>query len=124
MEMYYMERANANRSRRLDTAEGKKKQKLVFFMLLFLFVLMIGLFSLKAFAYADESNDSERVKLYRSITIYAGDSLYDLSNTLMTPEYADVMSYAREVAFINHMDPDTPLIPGNHLIVPYYADVQ
>ena len=100
-----------------------EQKKHLLFLTIFLTVLVIVLLSIRGFAYADESIEPDRVKLYRSITIYAGDSLYDLSTTYMTPEYADPMSYVKEVAFINHMDPDDPLIPGNHLIIPYYQSV-
>ncbi|MBR4169856.1 MAG: hypothetical protein IKR47_09020 [Lachnospiraceae bacterium] len=106
---------------------GKKRdmqRKHLLFLMIFLTVLLIVLLSVRGFAYADESIDNNRVKLYRSITIYAGDSLENLSTTYMTPEYADPMSYAKEVAFINHMNSDDKLIPGNHLIIPYYTDLQ
>lgn len=114
-------REQQNRIRMKKRKKVVLRQKCLLFTILFLLVLIIGLFSLRAHAYADESLTSGRVKQYRSITIYAGDSLYQLSTTYMTPEYADPMAYVKEVAFINHMDPDEPLIPGNHLIIPYYA---
>ncbi|MBR6451411.1 MAG: hypothetical protein IKS87_01780 [Lachnospiraceae bacterium] len=114
-------REEKNRIRMKRRAKVVRRQKCLLFTVLFLLVLIIGLFSLRAFAYADESLETGRVKQYKSITIYAGDSLYQLSTTYMTPEYADPMTYVREVAFINHMDPDDPLIPGNHLIIPYYT---
>lgn len=98
-----------------------RRRKQLLCVIVFLLVLIIVLLSVRAFAHAEESIDPDRVKLYRSITIYTGDSLYDLSTTYMTPEYADPMSYAKEVAFINHMNMEDPLIAGNHLIIPYYT---
>ncbi len=124
IEYNYMERVWANQARRIAREKKVRQQKLLLFLALFLLVLIIGLLSMKAFAYADESVPSDRVKMYRSITIYAGDSLYSISTSHMTPEYADPMKYVNEVAFINHMDPEDPLIPGNHLIIPYYTQAQ
>ncbi len=120
----YMERVQANQAKRIAREAKVRQQKLLLFLALFLLVLIIGLLSMRAFAYADESVASDRVKMYKSITIYAGDTLYGISTAQMTPEYSDPMTYANEVAFINHMDPETPLIPGNHLIIPYYTSAQ
>ncbi len=119
--MDYYVREEKNQKRRIARRKQVRRQKYLMFTVLFLLVLLIGLLSVRAFAYAEESTDPNRVKQYRSITIYAGDSLYQISTTHMTPEYSDPMAYAQEVAFINHMDPDAPLIPGNHLIIPYYT---
>ncbi len=119
--MDYYVREEKNQKRRIARRKQVRRQKYLMFTVLFLLVLLIGLLSVRAFAYAEESTDPNRVKQYRSITIYSGDSLYQISTTHMTPEYSDPMAYAQEVAFINHMDPDAPLIPGNHLIIPYYT---
>ena len=105
-----------------DRKRQVRRYKIGLYTLLFLTVLVIGIISVRAFAYADESLDGNRVKCYRSVTIYAGDSLYELSTNYLPPEYSDPVTYAREIAFINHMDIEAPLIPGNHLILPYYAD--
>ena len=120
----YMERVEANRARRFERECKVRQQKRLLFLALFLLVLIIGLLSMRAFAYADENKNTDRVKQYRSITIYAGDSLSTISTAYMTPEYSDQKAYVAEVVFINHMDADDPLIPGNHLIIPYYTDAQ
>ncbi|MBO4902559.1 MAG: hypothetical protein J5518_07180 [Lachnospiraceae bacterium] len=108
---------------RREMKKKARQAKLLLILALFLLALIIGLFSVHAYAYA-KNNEPERVKQYRSITIYAGDSLYSISTTYMTPEYADTASYVKEVAFMNHMDPDAKLIPGNHLIIPYYPEAE
>ncbi|MCR5222819.1 MAG: hypothetical protein K6D90_08150 [Lachnospiraceae bacterium] len=123
-EYNYVERVAANRLRRMAREQKVKQQKRLIVLILFLLVLIIGLLSMRAFAYADESISANRVKQYRSITIYAGDSLSSISTTYMTPEYSDPSAFVTEVAFINNMDPEAPLIPGNHLIVPYYTEAQ
>lgn len=99
---------------------NRRKSSLLY-LIIFLLVLIVVLFSCRAFAYAGESVDSSRVKCYRSITIYSGDTLPAIAETNIPPEYSDISSYINEIVFINHMSTDEALIPGNHLIIPYYT---
>ncbi len=120
--MMRTERMTGRRMSLSDRKRQVRRYKIGLYTLIFLTALVIGIFSVRAFAYADEHPDGDRVKCYRSITIYAGDSLYELSTNYLPPEYSDPVTYAREIAFINHMDIEAALIPGNHLILPYYKE--
>lgn len=105
-----MNRSNINR----------RKTSLSIYIFIFLLVMIIVLLSCKAFTYADESVDSSRIKCYRSITIYYGDTLPAIACDNIPPEYSDLTNYIQEIAFINQMNVDDTLVPGNHLIIPYY----
>ena len=100
---------------------NRRRTSISLYFFIFLLVMIVVLFSCKAFAYAGESSDSSRMKCYRSITIYSGDTLPAIANENIPPEYSDTASYIKEIAFINHIDTNEALIPGNHLIIPYYT---
>ncbi len=114
----YMERAEANRSRRQAREAAVLKQKRRLLIILFLLVLILGLFSMKAFVLAGEKNERTTIKTYQSVLIYRGDTLTSIAEAHRDSHYPDPDSYIREIAFMNHIDTDAILIPGNHLIVP------
>lgn len=100
---------------------NRRGASLSIYFLIFMLVMIIVLLSCKAFTYADESVDPSRTKCYRSITIYYGDTLPAIAGENIPPEYSDLTKYIQEIAFINQMNIDDTLIPGNHLIIPYYT---
>lgn len=102
---------------------NRRRVSISFYFIIFLLVLIIVLFSCKAFAYAGESVETSKMKCYRSITIYSGDTLPAIADKNIPPEYSDAASFMKEIAFINHINIDETLIPGNHLIIPYYVAV-
>lgn len=93
------------------------------FILASLFIV-IFLFSILFFTNKTSANnfahDSNSVKLYKSVTIYAGDTLESIASDYMSDEYSSVVKYVNELLAINSMNSDTVLIPGNKIIVPYY----
>lgn len=100
---------------------NRRRASFSLYFIIFLLVMIVVLFSCRAFAYAGEKNDSSKMKCYRSITIYSGDTLPAIADKNIPPEYSDTKSYIKEIAFINHINVDEALIPGNHLIIPYYT---
>ena len=64
--------------------------------------------------------NSDSVKMYKSVTIYSGDTFESIAQKYMTNEYSSVNKYICELTSINGMSSDSKLIPGNKIIVPYY----
>lgn len=69
-----------------------------------------------------KGSDDNRVKLYKSVLIYSGDTFESIAEKYMTEDYSSVNKYTTEVANINNLSTSSKLIPGNHIIVPYYVD--
>jgi len=90
-------------------------------VLVFIVALIFSIMFISSKAYADNSNNN-RVKKYKSVMIYGGDSFESIAYSNMTEEYASESNYIKEVCSINNITNDTKLIPGNHIIVPYYDD--
>lgn len=123
MEGYYMERAEARKMQRLQREKQVKRQRRLVFALLFTFALVIALLSIIHFSYASVDSDTfSRVKYYKSIMIYSGDTLESITSRYMTAEYESAKQYIYEVSCMNHLSDDSVLIAGNYLMIPYYAD--
>lgn len=97
-----------------------RKQRIIL-TCVFLMIVIFSLLSISGKVYADSSID-ENVKKYKSILIYAGDTLESIALENISDEYESTTKYIKEVASINHISVDSKLVPGNHIIVPYYAE--
>ncbi len=123
MEGYYMERAEARKIQRLQREKQVKRQRRLIFALLFAIVLTIAVLSITHFAYASADSDTvSRIKYYKSIMIYSGDTLESITSRYMTTEYKSSEQYIYEISCMNHLSDDSVLIAGNYLMIPYYAD--
>ena len=68
-----------------------------------------------------DTSANDGFKYYTSVTVEAGDSLWDIADNYMDGHYADRDSYIAEVRSINHLDEAGTITIGQTLIVPYYS---
>jgi LysM repeat protein len=71
-----------------------------------------------------QANDSMRVnerKYFTSYVVEKDDTLWNIAERYITPEYDSVGSYIDEVMESNHLE-HTGIKQGQMLILPYYAD--
>ncbi|MFT3985183.1 MAG: hypothetical protein QM697_14855 [Lachnospiraceae bacterium] len=123
MDGYYTERAETRKIQRLRREKQVKRQRRFIIAILFAVVLVIAVLSITHFAYASaDSNTITRVKYYKSIMIYNGDTLEAITSRYLTEEYDSAEQYIYEISCINHLTEDPVLIAGNYLTVPYYTD--
>lgn len=88
---------------------------------LFIMALIVSILFISSNAYAN-NNSNDRVKKYKSVMIYGGDSMETIADKNITDEYKTEAKFIKEVCAINNITEDTKLVPGNHIIVPYYDD--
>lgn len=119
--LYNREYNESSRIKVINRREEVKKQKYIILIISFLLITMISLFSIKAHAYASDHKQAPVIKTFSSITIYSGDTLTSIAESHMGEEYASAADYIKEVAFMNNMNTEDILIPGNHLIIPIYV---
>lgn len=68
------------------------------------------------------SNAGSGFKYYTSVTVEAGESLWELAEEYIDYRvYKDRSSYIAEVKRINHLDEKGTVFAGQVLIVPYYS---
>lgn len=120
----YMERIEERRYKRIARSKQVKRQKILLFVGLFITILLITIFSIKAFAYANDSTTAQQpTKQFSSVMIYCGDSIESIANeNYILNGYASASSFASEIRSINHLSQDSKLIPGNYIVVPYYVN--
>ena len=93
-----------------------KERLLISIICITVFVFSLLLFNHKTEA-ANFSANSNAVKMYKSITVFSGDTLESMSN-----EYSSVNKYINEVLSINGMNSATKLVVGNKIVIPYYIN--
>ena len=93
-------------------------------MIKFLFALTAVILFATGFgaihSYALE-NKPVSYKYYTSIVIKKGDTLDSIAASHMTSQYSSRKKYVAEVCSINHLDDQSIIKAGNHIIVPYYS---
>lgn len=90
-------------------------------ILIFASVIIVSAMFTAGKVYAKGNNTDMSAKMYKSIMIYSGDSFESIADRYISDEYSSTEAYVKEVLSINNMCPDSTLIPGNHIIVPYYV---
>ena len=70
---------------------------------------------------ADSNLRVNERKFFTSYVVKSGDTLWEIANNYITPEYTDTNEYIREIITSNQMD-STDIYPGQLMLIPYYAD--
>lgn len=93
------------------------------FSLLFVFLLAIAVISTVKLTNVKATNNpgSERNLYYTNIEIQPGDTLISIAEEYITPEYASVEEYVKEIMEFNGLS-DDKIYSGNYLVVMYYSD--
>lgn len=71
------------------------------------------------------SNANKRassIKMFTSIEIQGGDTLYSIANKYADEHYSSANEYVREVIRINSLDNANDIVAGQYLVIPYYKD--
>ena len=118
----YMTRVDDSRSRRVARARQVRRQKMLVLIGILITVVLCLFFSIKAFANTDKCDEeSDLCKQYKSVMIYCGDTIGSIAEDNYDIRYSSVGKMEKEIMSINHICADEKLIPGNFLIIPYYA---
>lgn len=104
------------------TAFVRKQRKIFSVVFVTVFIISVFCISSKVYANGFSYDTSDSVKLYKSVMICRGDTLETIALKYMTKEYSSKSEYTDEVLFINNLCHSDNLIPGNRIIVPYYAE--
>ena len=95
---------------------SKQYRRVISILLIVIVILIILLLtSSKTLAHADQRT----VKTYDSICIFAGDTLWSISEE-HKPKDMTVKQYMNQIIAINHLS-DSTLVSGEYLIIPVYS---
>ncbi len=92
---------------------------LMTFMLVAGFSVLFFSFGAKA---QTDAGDDVSYKYYKSITVQAGDTIWDYAGLYADKDFYDSYeNYIKEVMNINHLKDDN-IICGQNIILPYYSN--
>lgn len=106
-------RNNRNRRRR------ERRKNICLFILTLAFIISCFFTVGSILTNAQSSHKTITHKVYRSITVSAGDNLSKIAKEHLANEYDDIQAYVEEVMQINHME-DDEITSGMYLVVPHY----
>lgn len=110
------DRSRRNRERRL------RQMRIRFLLTLAaIFLALIMAVSYRAILSDAKGNENVSYKYYTSIEIQYGDTLWSIAQAYYSEEYASIDDYIHEVMKINHLNQESVIAAGEHLIVPYFS---
>lgn len=117
-EMSDQERRRCERARRLRRERRIKCRNAVGMLL-----AVAGMVLICTLSYGSiESRANSEFKYYTSVTVEAGDTLWEIADGYINYEYYKTKdSYISEVRSINHLDEACSVMAGQTLILPYYS---
>lgn len=120
-DIYEMNERDAKRYARVMRLQRERRRKcLTALVAVFAAVGMILICSVSYSAINSSANDG--FKYYTSVTVEAGESLWDLAGEYMDGVHYDSReSYIAEVCSINHLADENAITAGQMLILPYYS---
>ncbi len=102
--------------RRRAIAEKKRR------MFIKVFVFLLVFFMFRSFNCKVSAGESvPMTKFYKSILVVQGDTVTDIANKYMSPEYKSINEYIDEVRHMNYLTDDCKIHSGEYIVVPYYA---
>ena len=96
------------------------EKKIAFLATVFVMVTILFIGSIMFSMSAKAKEISTGYKYYTSIIVEKGDTLWDIANMYMSPEYTDIKKYIYEVKTLNHLKGDE-IHAGEYLTIPYYS---
>lgn len=91
------------------------------FTFVFLFISVISANAI--IANAGDGYEKSYQKLYTSITVERGETVWDIATEHMNPGYDTIDELIEEIGFINGLDESYTIQTGSMLMIPYYAEL-
>ena len=101
--------------------ERRIKRRLARFLVILSILIPVAISFGAIRSYADPSASvTAENKYYKSIVVMPGDTLQEIAELNLSPEYSSSEEYMEEVRQMNHLDFDYNIHTGEYLLVPYY----
>lgn len=118
----YRQKARQTRLEERRRAAFRRRVRLLTTVCTFTF-LFISIISANAIiANAGDGYEKNYVKMYTSIVVEHGDTVWDIATEYAVPGYTTVTEVVEEVKFINGLDDAYSIQTGSLLLIPFYAE--
>ena len=120
--IYYMTDRELRSYKRSLRRQREIRRKCFTFLMTFCLIVICAISYHSINTSAHTTDEETNFKYYTSITVAYGETLWDIAdNYIDYKEYDDKNDYIEEVRSINHLDEESAIRAGQHLIVPYYS---
>ncbi|MBR3807602.1 MAG: LysM peptidoglycan-binding domain-containing protein [Lachnospiraceae bacterium] len=118
----YRQKARQVRLEERRRAAFRRRVRLLTTVCTFTF-LFISIISANAIiANAGDGYEKNYVKMYTSVVVEHGDTVWDIATEYAVPGYTTVTEVMEEVKFINGLDDAYSIQTGSLIIIPFYAE--
>lgn len=97
----------------------KRALQIAFISLVFIFLIVI---TVRSNAFSGGHPKTNREKIYISITIKPGDTLWSIAERYTSEEYTSINDYVKELKTLNKIGYGGAIRAGEKLLAFYYAD--
>lgn len=119
----YRQYMRQTRLRARQRAALQRKIRLLATVCSVLFLALTVISANAVIANAGQGYEKEYQKLYTSIEVEHGDTVWSIACEHMTPGYESVEALMQEIAYINSLDDACSIQCGRFLMIPYYVEV-
>ncbi len=126
---YYSNANDRNLISEMRIARNRKRREAIFrtqlvlllitvTLILFLSIFMVG----SVMSDAQSDTFEPQFKYYKSVTVHADDTLWDIARDYYAEDqYSDMSEYISEICSINRLGNVNMIKSGEELIIPYYS---
>lgn len=119
----YSQKCRQERLERRRRAALKRRVRTMATVFSFMFLVITAISANAIIANAGQGYEREYQKLYTSVVVEQGETVWEIAEENMTPGYDTVIDLIEEISFINGLDDSCTIKSGSVLIVPYYGEV-
>lgn len=119
----YRQHMRQERLRARQRAALQRRIRLLTTLCSVLFLAITVISANAVIANAGQGYEKEYQKLYTSIEVESGDTVWSIAGEHMTPGYESVEALMEEIAYINSLDDAYSIQCGRFLMIPYYVEV-
>lgn len=104
-------------------AARRRRIHAVTYMVSFVLLVFTVVFANAIIAMAGQGCEKEYQKLYTSVVIEQGQTVWDIAEECAIPGVVSVPEMVEEIAYINNLDEACTIITGSMIMVPYYREI-
>lgn len=99
-----------------------RRQYILLTLVISILLFMLMFFRLSVMSDAQSDDFEPEYKYYKTVTVYSGDTLWDIANSnYNSDKYSDMNTYIDEILSINSMANADQVKAGESLIIPYFS---
>lgn len=108
--------------RKKKRVQKRKHIRIYFWGLVGICLILTAIFTGTHFSFQSKATDGpETYKYFTEVRVASGMTLWDIARQYISPEYASIHDYIREVKEVNSIYTDE-IYYGQSLMVPYYSE--